>query len=79
MPSTVKEKYYRTELSIIKFPIDVFSVLVGLLLSDGWLNIGSSCSKIYRLGFKQSATHSAYVWFVFSILSHYCSRYPSVN
>jgi LAGLIDADG DNA endonuclease family len=48
-------------------------VIVGLLLSDGWLTIATKRSKNARLGFKQSLSRSAYVWFVFNILSHYCS------
>ena len=44
-------------------------VIVGLLLSDGWL---SYAYKNARLGFKQSLSHSGYVWFVFNILSHAC-------
>jgi hypothetical protein len=28
------------------------------------------------LGFSQSAANSIYVWYEFSILSHYCSSYP---
>ena len=52
------------------------SVIVGLILSDGWL---SSDRKNSRLGFKQSLAHSGYVWFVFIILSHYCSSYPNLT
>lgn len=44
-------------------------VIVGLLLSDGWLTIATKRSKNARLGFKQSLAHSGYVWFVFNILS----------
>ena len=42
-------------------------VIVGLLLSDGWL---SYAYKNPRLGFKQSLSHSGYVLLVFNILSH---------
>lgn len=49
-------------------------VIVGLTLSDGWLIISNSTNA--RLGFKQSLSRSAYVWFVFNILSHYCSSGP---
>lgn len=51
-------------------------VVVGLLLSDGWITSTSISNKNSRLGFKQSLSHSSYVWFVFFLLSHYCSSYP---
>lgn len=49
-------------------------VIVGLILYDGWLIISNS--KNARLGFKQSLSHSSYVWFVFNTLSHFCSNSP---
>ena len=52
------------------------NVIIGLLLSDGWLTFSNYRSKNVRLGFKQSLAHFDYVWYVFSILSHYCSSYP---
>ena len=53
------------------------SVLVGILLSDGYLTSAKSHENPH-LAFKQSLKNSSYVWFVFSILSHYCNLYPSV-
>jgi hypothetical protein len=35
-------------------------VVVGLLLSDGWLIRASATNKNYRLGFSQSLTHFDY-------------------
>ena len=55
------------------------SVIVGLILSDGWLIIASKTTKNARLGFKQSADHLAYVLFIFNLLSHYCSSSPHVT
>jgi len=52
------------------------SVIIGLLLSDGWLIFTSKSSTNALLGLKQSLDHSQYVWFVFNILSHYCSSSP---
>jgi hypothetical protein len=56
-----------------------YSVIIGLILSDGWLNIASKTNKNARLGFAQSADHAEYFWFVFWSLSHYCSSYPIVR
>ncbi len=38
------------------------SVLVGLLLSDGWFNISSPKNKNARLGFSQSFDKFEYFW-----------------
>ena len=54
------------------------SVIIGILLSDGWLTFSKKTSKNARLGFKQSLAHFQYVWFVFNILSHYCSSSPNL-
>jgi hypothetical protein len=37
------------------------SVIIGLLLSDGWLTSISKKDKNARLGFKQSLGHSEYL------------------
>ena len=60
-----------------KFTSFQYSVVIGLLLSDGWTIYASGASKNPRLGFKQSLSHSAYFWSVFSILSPYCSSTPN--
>jgi hypothetical protein len=67
----------KQESNIIRFPSYQKDVIVGLLLSDGWLTIASKTSKNARLGFKQSLNHASYVLYVFNILSHYCSSSPS--
>lgn len=41
--------------------------------------MSSKRSKNARLGFKQSLAHSGYVWFLFNILSHYCSSLPQLT
>lgn len=65
--------------NIITFPPYQYSVIIGLLLSDGWLVFSHSRSKNARLGFKQGMTNSPYFWFVFTILSPYCSSYPQLT
>jgi len=72
-------KFTKQVSGMIKLPPYQYSVLIGLLLSDGWLTFASKTNKNARLGFKQSLAHSAHVWFVFSILSHYCSSSPSLT
>ena len=62
--------------NLIKIPPFHYSVMVGLLLSDGWLIFSSSKNKNARLGFKQSLDRSTYVLHVFNILSHYCNSAP---
>lgn len=60
---------------MVKFPNFQRSVLIGIILSDGYL--GSSKRSVNKhLLFKQSLSKSEYVRFVFTILSHYCSSYP---
>lgn len=61
---------------MMKLPPYRRSMIIGLLLSDGWLTIASKTSLNARLGFKQSLAKGDYVWFVFNELSHCCSSYP---
>lgn len=61
---------------MIVLPPYQYSVLVGLLLSDGWLSLSTKTSVNARFGFRQSSAQFEYVWFVFNDLSHYCERYP---
>jgi hypothetical protein len=51
-------------------------VVVGVILSDGWLTFATSHAVNARLGFQQSLAHFHYFWFVFTLLSPYCSSYP---
>jgi hypothetical protein len=66
----------KQESEMIILPLYQYSVIVGLILSDGWLIFASSRSKNVRLGFKQSYSHKEYVYFTFFILSPYCSSFP---
>ena len=71
-------RFTKQERNMIKLAPYQMSVIIGLLLSDGWLTFASKTNKNARLGFKQSLSRSAYVWFVFNILSHYCSSSPQL-
>ena len=56
-----------------------YSIIVGLLLSDGWLIKASTTSISPRLGLAQSLSHFEYIFFVFNALSHYCQNYPTLR
>lgn len=69
-------KFTKLVSSIINLPNYNKSIIIGLLLSDGWLTFASKTNKNARLGFKQTINKASYVWFIFNELSHYCSSYP---
>ena len=73
--STVGEKLTPNELNIVRLPYFIKSVIIGVLLSHGYI-IFSTRSKNGRLGLTQSLFNSAYLYFVFNILAHYCPCYP---
>ena len=75
---TVRERFTSSELSIIKLPWHIQSIMVGIILSDAWLKL-SKRSKNALLGFAQSNINSKYLWSVFFSLSHYCSSYPKIK
>ena len=79
LTSTIGIKFTRTQLAIIKLAPYQYSVIIGLLLSDGCLIFSSKASKNARLEFDQSGAHARYFWFVFLSLSHYCSSYPIIR
>jgi hypothetical protein len=67
----------KQERNMVKLPSFILGVIGGVLLSDGWLQLQSKNRSINAcLHFKQSLAHSQYVWFVYNIISHYCSSYP---
>jgi heme/copper-type cytochrome/quinol oxidase subunit 1 len=57
-------------------PSNLYSILVGILISDGWLQINKSGNT--RLIFKQSIDKIKYFYYVFNKLSHYCSSNPNL-
>jgi len=79
LTSTVGIKFSITQLAMVRFAPYQKSVIIGLVLSDGWLRFASKTNKNALLGFKQSLDKFAYVWFVFNILSHYCSSSPRLT
>lgn len=79
LTSTVGIKFSRSQLAMVRLASYQYNVVIGLLLSDGWLIIASKTHKNARLGFSQSLDHASYVFFVFNILSHYCSSSPRLR
>lgn len=77
LSSTVGERFTRSQLSMVRLPFHIQSIMVGLILSDAWIVFDSTRSKNALLGFSQSGANSSYLWFVFNLLSHYCSSYPT--
>ena len=70
-------KLTKVERDMIKLAPLQHSVIIGLLLSDGLLTFSSKKKNHNpRLGFKHSLYKSSYVYYVFNLLSHYCSSYP---
>lgn len=72
-------KFTKQVSNMIKLPPYLLSVIIGLILSDGWLIFASKTNKNALLGFAQSGKNSKYFWFVFLSLSHYCSAYPIIR
>lgn len=62
---------------MVALPSNLRSMLGGLLISDGWLEISKAGNT--RFFFKQSIDKSDFVLFVFSKLSHFCSSYPMIT
>ena len=60
---------------MVCLPTKVENIIIGLLLSDGWMQKQNSGGHA-RLFFKQSLTKSEYLLFVFFLLQHYCKSYP---
>jgi len=54
----------------------VYSILIGVIISDGYLGYPSSTHRNACLRIGQSKAHFAYLWFVFCNLSPLCSRLP---
>ncbi len=79
-------KYTNIVSYMVNIPHNLICMLVGILLTDGHINIIHKKSKIKHKGIytelngrfylKQSLNHSEYLIYVFNKLSHYCTRYP---
>lgn len=72
-------KYTNIQRTMIKLPPFQYSVIVGIMLSDGNLSFSNNKSKNARLRLKQSYAHIKYLWSTFLILSHYCNILPVIR
>lgn len=79
LTSTIGLRFTLNQLAMVKLAAYRKSVIIGLLLSDGWSRFSNQRSKNALLGFKQSLAHFVYLWFVFNLLSHYCSSLPMLK
>jgi hypothetical protein len=52
------------------------SMLIGILISDGWINIRRGWNPC--IGLKQSIKNFDYLWWTFCELSHLCSHLPYI-
>lgn len=70
----LKPKLTNIEKSFIKLTQRVKSIIVGLILSDAWLQKKGHWNP--RIGFKQSLINFPYFWHVYNELAFLCSGLP---
>ena len=58
-------------------PSHLYSIIVGILLSDGWLE-KENLNANTRFRFKQVLARSDYIIYSFLLLAHYCSSVPKI-
>jgi len=71
-----KSKLTKLERNQIKLTPNIKSILVGILLSDAWLQKREGWNP--RIGFKQSIGNFEYLWYVFNHISVLCSNFPYI-
>ena len=71
--------YKLTKIQRDQIPLSKYhrSILIGILISDGWLQKRKSWNP--RQGIKQSIKHFFYIWFIFNELGILCSNYPFLS
>jgi hypothetical protein len=74
--STLKYPGFSSNLrEICKIPVHFSSIILGVLLSDGWLYKNKSSKTLLAL--KQQ--NFEYLWFVYTKLFHYCRSLPKIT
>ena len=71
-------KFSHLERSLIQIPFSKISIFIGILLSDASLQRVNKEGDA-RLQFKQKYSQFEYLYSVFFLLCHYCSKNPMVN
>lgn len=89
--NNVGNKKYTSIVSyMINLPNRILYILVGLILSDGYIDYKSLKGKEKKIDkdivlvnsrfrFKQSMKHVSYLLYVYSLLSHYCVSVPKIK
>lgn len=89
--NNVGNKKYTSIVSyMINLPNRILYILVGLILSDGYIDYKSLKGKEKKIDkdivlvnsrfrFKQSMKHISYLLYVYSLLSHYCVSVPKIK
>lgn len=73
-----KGRFSKTLQNLMFLTLNSYFVIVGKLLSDGWLEKYSLNSNT-RFKFKQSVERAYFVLVSFLSLSHYCSSLPHLT
>lgn len=76
-PLNNKKKLTFKELNEISFSSTINSILVGLLLSDGWLQKRYTWNP--RFGLKQSIINISYLLYIYNKIHNLCSAYPYLS
>lgn len=69
-----KSKLFNTERNILNLTTRVKKIIIGLLLSDGWLQKSGHWNP--RFGLKQSMKNFVFIWIVYNELAYLCSNFP---
>jgi len=69
-----KTRLTSSEIFLLKLTPRVKSILIGLILSDGWIQKRGHWNP--RIGFKQSIKNFPYLWYIYKDLAYLCSGLP---
>lgn len=72
--SSMNNKSIITTQEMLKLTPRIKSILIGILLSDGWTQKRGHWNP--RISIKQSERNFPYLWYIFYELAYLCSNYP---
>ena len=76
--STVNFFYYNRFIrNIINIPTNLNSIILGIILSDGYLFKNKANNTL--LSFKQTINRFDFFWYIFNKSSHFCQGYPRLD